>query len=186
MNEQTSEFGQAIERVCAGSEEAIWEFIESYGPHIQRVVRRRLNQNMRSKFDSVDFVQMVWASFFANPQQIARFKEPEQLIGYLVSMARNKVVDENRRRLQYQQHNVKKEFSFEFNETSHPTLDRKQDTPSAIAIARERWRSIMDCQSERNRQVVQLRISGATFVEIGEKLGIHERTARQVIAEVSW
>ena len=90
---------------------------------------------MRSKFDSVDFVQMVWASFFANPEQIAKFKESEQLIAYLASMARNKVVEETRRRLQYQRHNVKREFSYEFNETSHTTPDRKQDTPSAIAIA---------------------------------------------------
>jgi len=185
MNPKTSEFSKAIERICAGSPDAVWEFIESYGPHIQRVVRRRLNHSMRSKFDSGDFVQMVWASFFANPSQIAKFKEPDQLIKYLVSMARNKVVEETRRRLKYQQHNVRKEFSYEFNATSRSTADRNQDTPSAIAIARERWRSMMHSQSDRDQQVVRLRISGVTYVEIGKRLGIHERTARQVIAELS-
>ena len=71
---QSSEFRDAIDQICSGSEEAAWNFIETYGPHIQRVVRRRLHQSLRSKFDSVDFVQMVWASFFADPQRIAQIR----------------------------------------------------------------------------------------------------------------
>ena len=104
----------------------MWDFIESYGPHIKRVVRHRLNQKMRSKFDSGDFVQMVWASFFANPRQIAQFKEPNQLIKYLVIMARNKVIDESRRCLKYQQNNVRKELSCDFKDTSLSPSDRKR------------------------------------------------------------
>ena len=92
-------------------------------------------------------------------------------------------MDENRRRLEYQRHNVKHELSLEVN--SDPTPGRKQDTPSAIAIAKERWESLMDEQPERNREVVELRISGATFAEIGEKLGIDESTARRVISKLS-
>ena len=51
-------------------------------------------------------------------------------------------------------------------------------------MARERWATIMSTQSERNREIVRLRISGLTYQEIAEKLEIHERTARRVIEEL--
>lgn len=175
---QGSEFRDAIEQICAGSEDAVWNFIEAYGPHIQRVVRRRLHQNLRSKFDSVDFVQMVWASFFADRGRIAKIREPEELIRYLVTMARNKVVDESRRRLKYQKHNIGRERPLA--DVAEPP--RRQDTPSQIASARERWAGWLREQSERNRRVVELRMSGMTYDEIGQRLGMHERTVRQVVA----
>ena len=58
------------------------------------------------------------------------------------------------------------------------------ETPSEIAMARERWTNLMSNQSERNRQIVRMRIGGATYQEIGEKLEIHERTARRVVEEL--
>ena len=66
MTHDDSSFEAAVKELRTGSEEAIWNFIQTYGPHIQRVVRRRLHHKLRSKFDSVDFVQMVWVSFFGN------------------------------------------------------------------------------------------------------------------------
>lgn len=179
MSNQRSEFQKAIDAICSGSEEAVWNFIEVYGPHIQRVVRRRLHQRLRSKFDSLDFVQMVWASFFADPQRIAQMREPEELLRYLVGMARNKVIDETRRRMAYDKYDVHREESLD-NEKD-PSSTRTPDTPSQVAMARERWLRLMDSQSDRDRQIVELRMSGATFHEIAEKLGIHERTARHVI-----
>ena len=95
-----------MEQVRSGSTDAVWRLIEDYGPHIQRVVRRRLDQRMRSKFDSQDFVQMVWASFFRNPVEMSSFDEPEDLLRYLSAMARHKVVNEHRRRIVHQKHNI--------------------------------------------------------------------------------
>ena len=181
MSERESEFRQALERICSGSDDGALEFIESYGPHIQRVVRRRLHQSMRSKFDSLDFVQMVWASFFADPQRIARIKDPDELIRYLVVLARNKVVEESRRRLTFKKHDVQRERPLDQVDVAGSASRQRQATPSQIAIARERWRRMLRDQSERNRRIVELRMGGATFVEIGKTLGIHERTARQVI-----
>lgn len=95
MNQEQSAFRTAIEQVCAGSEEAARHLIDDYGPHIQRVVRRKLNHQMRSKFDSEDFVQMVWISFFAEPTRIAQFEQPDELIRYLAGMAMNKLTQES-------------------------------------------------------------------------------------------
>jgi RNA polymerase sigma-70 factor (ECF subfamily) len=185
MSDKNSEFREIVERVCAGSEDAAWELIETYGPHIQRVVRRKLNQRLRSKFDSLDFVQMVWASFFTEREKLANFTEPTDLIKYLATMAQRKLIQESRRRLQGQKHNVGRERALIAGSEDESTYVRKSNTPSQIVMAKDRLEAMMREQSERDRQVVELRMQGLTFVEIGEKLGIHERTAREVIEKLA-
>src|SRR3954468_10257310 len=97
MSEKASEnpprFAALLERVCAGSEEAAQEFLRTYGPPILRVVRRRLHQELRSKYDSIDFEQAVWASFFAQDLRAYKFAGQEALVSYLITLATNKVID---------------------------------------------------------------------------------------------
>ena len=52
------------------------------------------------------------------------------MIRYLVTMARNKVVDESRRRMKYQKHNIDRERPLA--DAAEPP--RRQDTPSQIAM----------------------------------------------------
>jgi RNA polymerase sigma factor (sigma-70 family) len=185
MSQPDSEFRQAIERVCSGSEEATWEFIETYGPHIQRVVRRRLHQGLRAKFDSIDFVQMVWASFFGDMKRIASIGEPEELILYLVNIARNKVIEETRRRMTYERYNVGRERPLTSSDLTDPQSIRGHDTPSQHLIAKERLQQMMgNCGSVRNRRIVEMRLKGSTFVQIARALGIHERTVRQIVDDM--
>ena len=53
-------FRSLICHVREGSEDAAWDLVEQYGEAIRRAVRRALNERLRSKFDSLDFVQLVW------------------------------------------------------------------------------------------------------------------------------
>lgn len=188
MDQEHSAFRKAIEQVCQGSEEAAWEFISEYGPHIQRVVRRKLRQHqltkqMQPKFDSVDFVQMVWASFFTEREKLSRFKEPSELIGYLAGMAANKVLQESRRRMLYQKHNVNRECGIA-DGGDESSFVRRTTTPSHVVMAREQVDELMRGRSERDQRILMLRMSGATFEEISETVGVHERTARLVVEKV--
>jgi RNA polymerase sigma-70 factor (ECF subfamily) len=183
--DEQSEFRAAIAGVRAGSAEAVWKLIADYGPHIQRVVRRRLDRRMRSKFDSQDFVQMVWASVFRNPHEICSLNQPEDFIRFLAALARRKVIVEHRRRFQTQKYNVTREQSLDDSELAEQPVDNEQATPSQIAMAREQWDRYMRHRPERDRSIVQMRIRGATFLEISQQLGIHERTARKVIDRLS-
>lgn len=185
MNQEQSAFREAVEQVCAGSEEAAQHLIDDYGPHIQRVVRRKLNQQMRSKFDSEDFVQMVWISFFAEPSRIAQFQQPDELIRYLAGMAMNKLSQESRRRLLYQKHNVNREQSLDSGAAPESSYVRKSNTPSQFVMAQERMDALMRGQSDRNRRIVEMRMAGATFVEIANELSINERTAREVVERLA-
>jgi RNA polymerase sigma-70 factor (ECF subfamily) len=178
-----NEFRAVIEGVRKGSPNAVWKLIADYGPHIQRVVRRRLDRRMRSKFDSLDFVQMVWASVFRNPGELGSLEQPEDLIRYLAALARRKVINEYRRRIVNDtKYNSSREQSLSkrgIDKTDE--LSSKWETPSQIAMAREQWERLVEQQPERDRSIVQMRIGGATFLEISQQLGINERTARKVI-----
>src|SRR5581483_7584940 len=100
-----------MQRVQAGSGEAAEELLQTYGPHVIRTVRRRLDRRLRKRFDSTDFVQDVWASFFKTCRAATAFEQPEQLAGYLTRMARNKVVEEFRASIQGGKRNVNREQS---------------------------------------------------------------------------
>src|SRR5260370_16966561 len=96
--ENPSGFAALLERVCAGSEDATREFLKTYGPPILRVVRRKLNQRMRSKYDSIDFEQSVWAAFFAQDLHALKFEGRDALVAFLIKLATNKVIDAVRHR----------------------------------------------------------------------------------------
>ena len=127
---------------------------------------------------------MQTASFFRHPSRVVGFDEPDQLIRYLVQVAKHKVIQEYRRRLQSQKYDVTKEQSLNDSRAGAVISPMSVDTPSEIAIARERWANLMNNQSERNRQIVRMRISGATYQEIADKLDINERTARRVVEDL--
>ncbi|HEV3417763.1 MAG TPA: sigma-70 family RNA polymerase sigma factor [Pirellulales bacterium] len=175
------DFGRLIAQIREGSEAAAWRLIELYGPHIRRVVRRNLDPRLRPKFDSVDFVQAVWASFFREPAHIREFETPKQIIQYLAATARFKVMDETRRRLYSQKHDVSRERPLDDSTVdSDPRIASGYD-PQDIAIAREVWNRLIAGQTTRHQQIVRLRFAGASYPEIAERLEITERTARSVI-----
>ena len=86
-----------MERVRAGCPDAAKEVCSRYGGHIRIIVRRRLHQRMRRCYDSIDFLQDVWASFFSGPLGQYDFNDPQLLVKYLSDLAVHKVTDEYRR-----------------------------------------------------------------------------------------
>ena len=119
-----------------GSEEAAWDLVSQYGEAIRRAVRRALNERMRSKFDSLDFVQIVWSSLFRVRDKLDRFECPEELTAYLVAMAQNKVGMEVRRRLMTQKYNVEHEESLDQRQDKgYSDVASRQPAPIDVAIA---------------------------------------------------
>jgi RNA polymerase sigma factor (sigma-70 family) len=175
------EFLALLEEVRAGSQDAAWKLVEKYGRDVQRFVRRSLNHRLRSKFDSLDFVQIVWGSFFRNPERMQGFNRAEQLVAYLATLAKFKVLTEVRRRLETDKFDVMRE---DVRGELRPIPDMnfaETPTPSAVAIAKERWDLIIAGEPEYVRRIVELRLGGTTFNEIADRLHIHETTARKTI-----
>ena len=179
---ERGEFERLMEEVRAGSQDAAWELLERIGPHVHRVVHRMINREIRGRFDSLDFVQAVWASFFVNRRQISSFSRPEQLIRFLVVMARNKVMDEHRRLLTTEKHDVRREkVSVQDLHAIEESPIPQGASPSQFAIARECWQRMLEGQPELHRQIVYRRYMGDTHEEIAATLGINRRTITRVL-----
>ncbi len=179
---ESQQFRELMSRMRSGSTDAAWELVEMYGPHIRAVVRRMLDKRMRTVFDSEDFAQAVWASVIRRQDRLREIDEPRRFVGYLAALARNKVVDEVRRRKGTLKYDINRQRSLDDSVFRHgAALAAPQATPSEWAIARERWSRLVAGQPEKHRKVLELRLAGVTYADIAEELDIHERTARRVV-----
>lgn len=184
------EFQKLISELAEGSEMAARRLAEEYTPHVTQVVRSSMAARIRPKVDSADYVQSVWASILINRDRLAQFTEPEQLIRYLAVMARHKVFD-GYRNLHTAKNNIrverrlekKREFSSWSNDSGenghYPTST--EPSPSEFAIERELWERIGAVGSERDREVVAMRVQGASYKQIADQLGVSEKTVQRTL-----
>ena len=100
MDIQSLPFNELLQQAVNGSTDAAHLLHERFESHLRRVIRRKLALPMRRFFDSHDFIQDVWTSFYASPPALGVFTRPQQLVAYLASVASHKVTDafRNRRR----------------------------------------------------------------------------------------
>jgi len=141
MPDNRSDFTALMERVRQGSDGAARELVARYGPHILQVVRKKLSRKLRPRFDSVDFVQSVWASFFADAPAKELVSRPDDLAAYLARMARNKVVDAFRDVVRSQKRNANRERSLDRATRGGVPQQRiaHQETPSQEVATKEEW-----------------------------------------------
>jgi RNA polymerase sigma-70 factor (ECF subfamily) len=175
------DIGRFIERIRAGDEDAARELLQRYEGKVRLVVRRQLPRLLRSRFDSLDFLQSVWGHFFhqvrTGPTDIE--DEPD-LVAFLAWAARNKVVDEYRR-ASSRKHDVRREESLWDRRGRPRDLEATTDTPSQVAQARETLDRLRRLVPEGHRRILELKAEGYSCREIGLQLGISERTAQRVI-----
>ena len=60
------DFADLIARAKGGDEAAIRLFLSRFGREVKMMVRARLPKRLRGQFDSADFVQAIWQSFFTD------------------------------------------------------------------------------------------------------------------------
>ena len=185
MSLDPEKYQSLLKSIREGSDEAAQELVNEYGSYIERTIRKRLSQSVRSKFDTTDFSQAVWMSFFAHFSVVTRIETPEALIAFLSQMARNKVIDESRRRLMTKKNNVNKEKPFEDeNATAFQQPSSKDPTPSENLIAHELWEELIENLSPRDKQILELRIQGKTQLEIAEEVNLERRTVIRVLHRI--
>jgi DNA-directed RNA polymerase specialized sigma24 family protein len=153
MTDQHAEFTDLLKRVLAGDKDAAREFHALYGDYILYIVRKKLPRRLRSKFDSLDFVQDVWASFFGDIPSKYDFRRPEDLIKFLTAMAHNKVAAAARTRLQRQKYNVGREISLDVIPRGGDHFPDGGSTPSTILMSEEEW-----VQFLQEQPIVHLRV----------------------------
>jgi RNA polymerase sigma factor (sigma-70 family) len=182
MSQTDAEFHALMERVLAGSEQAAAELFRGYEPYLLHAIRRRLSKRMRPSFDSLDFAQDVWASFFAEDAVPRAFKTPAEFVAFLAKLAHNKVVDASRRRLKApgnEQASVRSiDDSLLFDKDQ---LVARQPTPSQVVSKEDEWTTFLQGQKELYRRIYILYREGKTQAQIAEELNIHVRTVNRVV-----
>jgi RNA polymerase sigma-70 factor (ECF subfamily) len=185
MDSEPSEFSRLIERFNAGDPEALRVLFAEYGGVIREAVRRRLPDRLRKEYDSLDFVQDVWASFFQLAPGGHRFASPAELGGFLARVAYNKVIDVCRRRLGTQGYDVRREEPMAHGaDGSEVPVPGRDATPSQWAIADEKWEAIAATLPPQHLAVVARLREGFTQAEVAAMAGITDRTVRRIVERV--
>jgi RNA polymerase sigma-70 factor (ECF subfamily) len=174
---------ELLARIKDGDEGAARELLTRYESKVRLVVHRQLPRLLRSRFDSVDFLQSVWGSFFhrirTGPNDL---QDERKLITFLAWAARNKVIDQYRRAATQKQ-DIKREERLEVGGEGDERL-ASGDTPSQVAQAHEIYDRLRDLLPADRRVILELKAAGYSSREIGARLGLNERTVQRVLEDL--
>lgn len=181
---EESDVAGFLARIQAGDDEAARELLARYEPEVRLVVRRQLPRLLRSRFDSLDFLQSVWGSFFQRVRTgPAEFEDARHLVAFLARAAKNKVIDEYRRAASRKQDMHREEPIWGDGDRPRD-LPAAIDTPSQVAQAHEVFGKLRDLLPEDRRNILELKAEGLSSRDIGDRLGISERTVQRVIEDL--
>lgn len=186
MPDSTTKMNRLLQAIQSGSEEAAQEFVRKYGDILRRIIRRRMEPRLRSTFDSCDFLQDVFTSFFTKPPAPEAFPSPKALLNYLAVMARHKVGEELRRRLVRPGYNLNREKSLD-GSARFEALGQQgpEPTPSEAVMADERWEEMKRRMEAGHQKILELLRQGYTHNAIAEQLGIHPKHVQRLIRHLS-
>jgi RNA polymerase sigma-70 factor (ECF subfamily) len=169
-----------LARLSAGDAQAAVEVFRRYEPFLRMVVRRQLSPAARSKFDSADIVQSVWADLLPGLRSGRwAFETPEQFRSFLVRAARNRLVD----RLRQQAAPLRAEERL--------AEGRLQEVPEpsppigSELEAHEMWGSLLALCPPQHAPILRLKRAGLSNAEIAGQVGLHEGSVRRILAELA-
>lgn len=166
-------FRDLIQEVRAGNPAAATELVRLYEPEIRRLIRVRLTDpNLRRLVDSVDICQSVLAAFFVRVAA-GQFdlEHPKQLVGLLLTMARNKLLDHARRPIARTTRSAD-------SDVLQTTADAT-DSPSEIVAGAELVARASALLTDDERAIFDMRKEGMGWAEIAAALGTSSEAARK-------
>ena len=168
---------QLIDRLNVGDYEAAEQAFLAYEPYLRMIIRRQLKGPLRSKLDSVDVVQSVWADLLCRCRDSGwRFSDRAHLRAFLIRVTCNRLID-RRRQLQRAMNHEQSLARTRAQELPPSSLPR----PSEVVQADELWERMLAFSSPMHRQILELRRQGIALSEISSRLGIHEGSVRRIL-----
>ena len=179
-----SELSDFLRRIQAGDDGAARELLNRYEAEVRLVVRRQLPRLLRSRFDSLDFLQSVWGSFFRRMRTApTEFEDSRHLVAFLARAAKNKVIDEYRRAAS-RKHNMHREEPLWLDGRRPRDVPDPIDSPSEVAEAHEVLVRLCELMPVGRRTILEMKAQGLSSKDIGQRLGISERTVQRVLEEL--
>lgn len=172
---------ELIDRLNKGDVSAAERAFLAYEPYLRMAVRRRLSGPLRSKFDSMDIVQSVWADVVSGLGEAGwRFADRAHLRAFLVRMARNRLVDRHR------QHHRAIDREHALGTIAPEDAPKARDPrPSEVAQGHELWKLMLDECSPAHREILILKRQGLLLTEIAARTGFHEGSIRRILYDLA-
>jgi RNA polymerase sigma-70 factor (ECF subfamily) len=172
---------QLIERLNDGDLAAAERAFLAYEPYLRMAVRRQLSAALRSKLDSMDVVQSVWADLLTGFGAAGwRFTDHAHLRAFLVRVTRNRLIDRHR------QHHRALEQERPLSAIPPRDLPRSnQPRPSEIAQGQELWEQMLAVCPPGHRDILRHKRQGLPLCEIAARAGLHEGSVRRILYEVA-
>ncbi len=143
-------------------------------------IRRQLSGPLRSKLDTMDIVQSVWADVLCGFREAGwRFTDRSHLRAFLMKVARNRLIDRRR------QHHRAIEQERPLDQAAVDLPSAKQPRPSEIAQEHELWKRMLDECSPGHREILILKRQGLPNAEIARRTGLHEGSIRRILYELA-
>jgi RNA polymerase sigma-70 factor (ECF subfamily) len=179
LNNQSLE--QWIGRLNEGEIEAVARVFTAYEPYLRIAVRRRLSPRLRSKVDSADIVQSVFADLVCGVRDGGwNITGRAHLEALLRTIAWRRLAD------RYQKHARAMDRERSLDDTpSHSLRDQAQARPSQEAEGREFWERVKGACAPAHHEVVRLRMNGHRLAEIAQQTGMHEGSVRRILYELA-
>ncbi len=180
-----AEFADLLDRAKRFDDQAVRQLLAAFEPEIRIMVRVQLPLKLRQKFDSIDFTQAVWASFFLRiREKDTPFESPRHLGAFLAGIAKNKVMEEHRKRTRTRKYDIRREEQLYVKRGGRDTpveVVSSDPSPSEEAQAGDRLRQLLKCEGPEMAKIVEMRREGLSYEEIGPRVGLHERTVRRMV-----
>ncbi len=172
---------ELLERLCTGDDAAAEEVFRVYEPYLRMVVRRQLPAQYRSRFDSIDVVQSVWADVLQGFRDSGwRFANAAQLRAFLTKVTRNRFID----RVRQHQRALDVELPLADNEVEQLLYDT-QPRPSEVVRADELWQQLLANCPPAHQELLHLKRQGKSLAEIAAQTGLHPSSVRRILYDLA-
>jgi RNA polymerase sigma factor (sigma-70 family) len=144
-------------------------------------VRRQLPRQLRSKFDSQDVVQSVWAHLLRGFREADwSFAGPAQLRAFLVTVTRRRLTD----RVRHFHVAQERERSLTDGEAANLPAGT-QPRPSDLARANDLWEQMLALCPPEHHELLRLKRQGLRLTEIAARTGMHEGSVRRILRKLA-
>lgn len=175
------DFQNLIQRIRSGDDQAATDLVRRYEPLIRREVRLRLEDRRLGRlFDSMDVCQSVLGSFFVRAA-LGEYdlEAPEQLVGLLAKMARNKLASSARKATRQRRDHRRQAGG---NDEVLEGVAGVDPSPSEQVSARELLDRFRQHLSAEELELADLRAEGLSWDEIAARLGGKAQARRMQLA----
>jgi len=170
-----------LDKLCHGDMAVAKKVFLAYEPYLRQVIRRQLPPRLRTKFDSVDVVQSVWADLLDGYRAGKwHFPDVARLEAFLVQVTRNRFIDSVRK------HRVAsaREQQLGGLHTSEVPPSPQPAAPDVLE-AEELWEQMLALCPPEHRDLLQLKRQGLPMDELVSRTGLHPGSIRRILRNLA-